>query len=93
MKIAIIGAGPAGLFCALRLLDKGIPGKSIHIFEQGFPFGKRKNARCIRNCDKCNYGVFQDYIVVGERKYPIYIKCPKCKGYGLLNWIKKIKGY
>ena len=44
-------------------------------------------------CDKCNYGVFQDYIVVGERKYPIYIKCPKCKGYGLLNWIKKIKGY
>jgi len=30
--VLIIGAGPAGLFAALRLLERGIP---VHLFEQG----------------------------------------------------------
>ena len=38
LPVCIIGAGPAGLFAALRLLERGIP---CRIFEQGEPTGKR----------------------------------------------------
>lgn len=37
----IIGAGPAGLFAAVRLVEKGIP---CHIFEQGSEAGQRLKA-------------------------------------------------
>lgn len=36
--VLIIGAGPAGLFSALRLLERGIP---VHLFEQGSESKKR----------------------------------------------------
>ena len=36
--VVIVGAGPAGLFAALRLLERGIP---CRIFEQGEPTEKR----------------------------------------------------
>ncbi|RME16264.1 MAG: FAD-binding protein, partial [Bdellovibrio sp.] len=37
-KVLIIGSGPAGLFAALRLTERGIP---VHIFEQGSPCHER----------------------------------------------------
>ena len=39
--VLIIGAGPAGLFAALRLLERGIP---VHLFEQGSESKKRLTA-------------------------------------------------
>lgn len=36
--VLVIGAGPAGLFAALRLLERGIP---VHLFEQGSVAEKR----------------------------------------------------
>lgn len=36
--ILVVGAGPAGLFATLRLLERGIP---CHLFEQGSPAEKR----------------------------------------------------
>ncbi|MCU0822478.1 MAG: NAD(P)/FAD-dependent oxidoreductase, partial [Spirochaetes bacterium] len=39
-KIHIIGTGPAGLFCALRLTEAGA---AVHIFERGKPVDERFN--------------------------------------------------
>ncbi len=39
--VLIVGAGPAGLFAALRLSERGVP---CHLFEQGSEAGKRLKA-------------------------------------------------
>ena len=41
----IVGAGTAGMHCALELLKLGVPGENITMFEKGKSMGKR-------NCPK-----------------------------------------
>ena len=45
----IVGAGTAGMHCALELLKLGVPGENITMFEKGKPMGKR-------NCPKLTVG-------------------------------------
>jgi len=59
-KIAIIGAGPAGLFCAHELLQNSVENTSITIFDKGKSIDERinnlpcsKGAPC-NNCQPCN---------------------------------------
>ncbi len=54
--ILIIGAGPAGIFCALKLLERG-DGRIITIVEKGLPIQRRscpkeKVGHCV-NCKPC----------------------------------------
>lgn len=54
--IVIVGAGPAGIFCALKLLDRGFSGHIV-IVEQGLPIGQRvcpkqTGGTCV-GCDPC----------------------------------------
>lgn len=42
MKIAIVGTGVAGIFCAIELINNGFDGKDIVMFEKGKPIDKRK---------------------------------------------------
>lgn len=54
--ILIIGAGPAGIFCALELLRRG-DGRHITMVEKGLPIEKRscpkeRTGRCM-NCHPC----------------------------------------
>jgi uncharacterized FAD-dependent dehydrogenase len=54
--VLIIGAGPAGIFCALSLIAKGDP-RHITVVEQGLPVERRvcpkeHTGRCI-NCNPC----------------------------------------
>jgi len=54
--VIIVGAGPAGIFATLELLDRGV-GKVL-ILEKGFPLEKRRcflreTGRC-RQCEPCN---------------------------------------
>lgn len=56
-KIVIVGAGPAGIFTALELLDK-MPDSEITIFEKGRSITKRvcpkrTTGECI-HCEPCN---------------------------------------
>lgn len=56
-KFIIVGGGPAGLFCAYELLEKGISGNQITIFEKGKRVEKRhcpksETKKCI-NCSTC----------------------------------------
>ena len=55
----IVGAGPAGIFCALTLLEKN-PNHTIAIFDKGNAISKRKcvrndtkNKKCV-NCSPCH---------------------------------------
>ena len=85
--ICIVGAGPAGIFCALGLLSKGDT-RSITIIEKGLPIQRRccpkaKTSKCI-SCDPCRIttgfsgaGAFSDgklslsYEVGGDLPYLI----------------------
>lgn len=54
--VVIVGAGPSGIFCALRLLDRGFSGHVV-IVEQGLPIGRRvcpkqTGGTCV-GCDPC----------------------------------------
>jgi uncharacterized FAD-dependent dehydrogenase len=56
-QIVIVGAGPAGIFCGLRLSEE-IPGKNITIVEKGKPISQRNcplllTGKCI-NCVPCS---------------------------------------
>lgn len=55
--VTIVGGGPAGLFCALELLQEGIEGSDIAIFEKGHLIQNRKcpkekTGKCM-NCINC----------------------------------------
>ena len=39
--VAIVGGGPAGLFCAYELLNSGIQGIEVHLYEQTGGVGKK----------------------------------------------------
>lgn len=55
-EVIIVGAGPAGLFCALELLDKGVHGKDILIIDAGKDWKDRVKFGCPRklsSCKKC----------------------------------------
>jgi uncharacterized FAD-dependent dehydrogenase len=54
-KIGIIGAGPAGIFCALQLLRRGVDGANIVIFESGPDPSKRKE-KYFATCNNINGG-------------------------------------
>lgn len=56
-RVIIVGAGPAGIFCGLRL-SEFIPGENITIIEKGKPIDKRNcplliTGKCI-NCEPCS---------------------------------------
>jgi len=56
IKIGIIGAGPAGLFCAQRLLDSGIDKEDIVLIDKGKRITSRAcpgRFNCLR-CDVCD---------------------------------------
>lgn len=53
-KYIIVGAGPAGLFCAYELLQQGVSGDHIKIFEKGKLVEKRHCPKSeTKNCLKC----------------------------------------
>ena len=57
-KFILVGAGTAGMHCALELLKLGVPGKNIVMFERGKPMGKRNCpkltiGKCV-NCPNCS---------------------------------------
>lgn len=50
----IVGGGPAGLFCAYELVEKGIPGNKITIYEKGKRVEKRHCPKSeTKDCIKC----------------------------------------
>jgi len=56
-KVVIIGAGPAGIFCGLRLSEV-LSGEDITIIEKGKPIDKRHcplllNGKCV-SCEPCS---------------------------------------
>ncbi|MBD3407708.1 MAG: FAD-dependent oxidoreductase [Candidatus Lokiarchaeota archaeon] len=53
--VAIVGSGPAGIFCALELIEKK-PDLKIVIIEKGKSISKRHcpNTTAARGCKKCN---------------------------------------
>ena len=64
MKDAIIiGAGPAGLFCALRLLSLGVEGKNMAIVDSGRDWADRQKFGCPAGnrgkCKKCRGSYYQ----------------------------------
>jgi uncharacterized protein with NAD-binding domain and iron-sulfur cluster len=53
LKVAIVGAGAAGLACSCRLLSLGLPPSNLHVYEAqerigGRIFTKRDPAKGIR---------------------------------------------
>ncbi|MCF2136959.1 MAG: FAD-dependent oxidoreductase [Candidatus Thorarchaeota archaeon] len=53
--VAIVGSGPAGIFCALELIEHQ-PDLKIVMIEKGKPIKKRycPNSEAARGCKKCN---------------------------------------
>ena len=70
-RFILVGAGPANIHCALELLELGVPGEYITIFEKGNSVEKRKCPKtkvgeCV-SCKQCavtagfsGLGVFSD---------------------------------
>ena len=57
-EVIIIGAGPAGLFCASRLISYGVTGRDITIIDSGRDWEDRKKFGCPAGnrgkCKKCH---------------------------------------
>ncbi|MEO7495377.1 MAG: FAD-dependent oxidoreductase [Massilia sp.] len=66
MKIAVVGAGIAGLSCAYRLVQAGA---AVSLFEAGDYFGGHSNTVDV-TVDGRRFGVDTGFLVFNERTYP-----------------------
>jgi predicted NAD/FAD-binding protein len=66
MKIAVVGAGIAGLSCAYRLVEAGA---DVTLFESGDYFGGHSNTVDV-TLDGRTFGVDTGFLVFNERTYP-----------------------
>ncbi|MGZ8358304.1 MAG: FAD-dependent oxidoreductase, partial [Telluria sp.] len=66
MKIAVVGAGIAGLSSAYRLVQAGT---DVTLFEAGNYFGGHSNTVDV-DVDGVRFGVDTGFLVFNERTYP-----------------------